>query len=127
YVRGYSRRAMGIKPERGTWVHELLAAYYFALKHNHKNPMQVAEIAHQDYKEGHWDRLFEEEQEALGDLPTEAWNIFERYVRRYEEADKRFKKIVMVEKYFHVPVSWLPVPLGIKCDLVVIDDLNWMW
>lgn len=130
YVRGYSKRVVGVKPERGTWVHELLAAYYQALQkgQSQSQALQAAAERHTQYKEEFWDRLFEEEQEELGeDLPEQVLSIFNRYIDRYTEADKRWKKILLVERYLKIPVSWLPVPLGIKCDLVTLDEHGFVW
>lgn len=128
YVRGLSRRVKGIKPERGTWVHTLLEAYYKAIKAGSRKPVEAAHERHVKYQEEFWDELFEEEQEEFGlDLPEVCWGIFERYVERYREVDKRWRKILMVENYLKIPVPWLPVKLGVKCDLVVLDDSGWVW
>lgn len=128
YVLGYARRVTGVKPERGTWVHELLASYYQTMQKASKDPIAAAWDRHKAYKKEFWDRLFEEEQEELGkDLPDQAWGIFERYTDRYKDADKRWRKVLMVERYLKIPVPWLPAPLGIKCDLVTLDEHGFVW
>lgn len=126
YVKRYERRVTGVKPERGTWVHELLAAHYQAIQDG-KDPTKAVEEAHSQRLEERWDNLFDEEKEALGDIPGQAWAIYERYAERYREADKRWIRILLVEKYLKIPMPQLPVPLGIKCDLVVLDDLGFVW
>src|SRR5690554_2595809 len=85
YVKGYSRRVTGVKPERGTWVHELLAAHYQAIQ-NDTDPQRAAETVHSARLEDRWDNLFDEEKEELGDIPGEAWAIYQRYVERYRDA-----------------------------------------
>lgn len=125
---------MAARVELGTWVHELLAAYYLAVKAKMQgkrytlSPMGEVANTHRHLLREKWDPLFDEEKEQLGiDLPDKAWAIFERYVKRYAEQDKRWRKIISVEQDPKVKVPWLPVPLTIKCDLIVLDDLGFVW
>lgn len=128
YVRGYQVKVGDTKPERGTWIHELLAAYYLALKSKHPDPIKVARFRHAKYKADFWDQLWDEEKEQLGeDMPDTAWGIFERYVKHYANVDQAWRKIIFVEKAIKVPIPGLPVPFNFKCDLVVLDEMGFVW
>lgn len=129
YVRGYHRRVKGVKLERGTWIHELLAAYYRALQEGHSTPTAYAAQAHQKMLTEKWNKLFDEEKDQLGaDFPDTCWSIFERYVQHWKSVDEHnIRKILFVEKDLKVRVPWLPVPFHFKCDLVYLDRIGNVW
>src|SRR5690606_24436051 len=62
YIRKIAKRVKALKPERGTWIHELLAAYYRALQKG-EDGIAAARRRHEEYRAEFWDELFEEEQE----------------------------------------------------------------
>ena len=74
--RVVTRRDQPLK--RGTWLHELLE-YHYAGKDWH--------VAH-DRNVAKYEMLFDEEKEALGDLPTECASIMRSYLWHYG-ADKK--------------------------------------
>lgn len=133
YVRGYHPRFSGEKPERGTWGHELLASYYMGLKVAQESgidvdPIHEARKHHEHLLKEKWNKLFDEEKEQLGaDFPDTCWAIFERYVNHWRSYDEtNFHRIIMVERDLKIPVDFLPVPLHIKCDLVVLDRFGFL-
>jgi len=125
YVLGYVPRIKGAKIERGTWIHELLAAFYGAIKDG-RDGLVAAGYKHQQLLEEWWNPLFDEEKELLGkDLPDQAWKIFERYTLYWEDHDRRImRKILWVEQEITIKLDWLPVPFTFKCDLVFLNQWN---
>lgn len=125
WIRGYRPRIKGVKLERGTWVHELLAAYYTAWRDG-RDPVAEANEAQKRMLQEKWHPLFDEEKEALGeDMPEEAWSIFGRYVRHWGAWDKEnIAKILFVEKSLRIKLPWLPAPFEFKCDLVYLSKLG---
>lgn len=129
YVRGYSRRVKGVKLERGTWIHELLAVYYTAIQQEEKDPLSLTATHHETLLKRKWDPLFDEEKDDLGaDFPETCWAIFKRYVDHWQNVDAaNIYRILLVEKDVKVRVPWLPVPFHFKCDLVYVDRLGNVW
>src|SRR5690606_17440879 len=125
YVRGYVPRVKGTKIERGTWIHELLAAFYGAIKDG-RDGLVAAGSKHQQLLEEWWNPLFDEEKELLGkDLPDQAWKIFERYTLYWEDHDRKImRKILWVEQEITIKLDWLPAPFTFKCDLVFLNQWN---
>ena len=70
---GLAPRALSKPLKRGTWMHELLEAYYLG----------------EDWKAVHrtnterFANLFDEEKDQLGDLPTEIMRLFKSYLWHY--------------------------------------------
>lgn len=134
YIHGYRPRTMGAKVEIGSWVHNLLEAYYRAVRAGKQRPLVAVEKAHKQLLKEKWNVLFEEEQEILnkdvpGDLslPETARQITLRYIQRYQAEDRaQWRKILLVEQEITVKADWLARPFVFLCDLVVLDKQGWV-
>lgn len=118
YVEGWTPKVRGVALERGSWVHDLLQHYYDGedWKARHK------ELTRRFYS------LFEEQQEDLGDLPTECLQLMKRYLRHYKGDLDRF---IVVDSELDEIIE-LPdgTELQIIIDLVVEDRITrklWFW
>jgi len=137
YRYDYPRLEMGIKDgelvatkpgvglRRGSWMHELQEAHW----------LQVAGIKKGGWEKRHkkltaeFNKLFDEEKERLGDLPTECANMFSGYLRYYKDEDERFKIATLpdgkpaIEFIITVPLKkfGLKGSLKGKIDLMVED------
>lgn len=137
YVHRIYPRVKGVKLERGTWVHELLAEFYRsyrAMQESHgylrvEELVDAAQDCHAQMLQTKWNPLWDEEKEAFGsDFPDTCWAIFERYVEHWKTTDTHnIRKILFVERSIKVKVPWLPVPFDFKCDLVYVDRLGIVW
>lgn len=77
YVDRLKPKVIGRPLRRGTWVHELLEAYYKGEDWMAKHDELTAQFAN----------LFEEEREAMGDLPEECLRIMKGYLWHYKVDD----------------------------------------
>lgn len=78
--------------KRGTWIHSLLETHYKGGDWHHTHTALSAQF----------DKLFEEEQEHLGDLPNEINNLMKSYFWHYrDDADW---KVVETEFTFETPL-----------------------
>lgn len=117
YVRRLKRKQKAIQLERGSWIHDLLMTHYDGHDWREKH----AEKSKEFYK------LFEEEREHLGDLPTEVERIMRSYFAYYRDEDKRLR--VIDSELDEV----LPLPNGDEfnfiIDLIVEepDGGIWLW
>lgn len=129
YVRGYKPLVKGVKLERGTWIHELLAEFYRdAMKHG--GPREAGLVAvrekHDQLVEEKWKPLFDEEKESFGfDFPDECLWITQRYVEKWLKQDRQqIAKVLFVERLIPVKIPELPIPLQFKCDLIYLNKLG---
>lgn len=83
YVMNLRPKQRQLTLERGSWVHELL------MVHGDGEDWQARhkELTKEFYK------LFEEEREDLGDLPTECYWLMKRYLKHWEAEEKRYRII----------------------------------
>lgn len=106
---------VGSRPlERGKWFHSLLEAYYKG---------EPWDIAHRQLS-SKWRKLFDEEKEALGDLPTEMSSLMYSYLWHYR--DDEDWEVVAVELTVDAP---LPNGHLFRCrvDMVVRDANGELW
>lgn len=127
------KKVPSIPLKRGGWLHELQQAHHEAW----------AGVEGADWEERHaqltaeFDKLFEEEQEVLGDLPGECERLFRAYLRHYRGDYDQYRVAYVgnrpaVEFVVEVPLHrW--VPQGTfkgRVDLLV-EDLEyggiWVW
>jgi hypothetical protein len=107
-------RQASLPLKRGSWLHELLEAKYNIGDWGKKND----ELAEDFYK------LFEEERDAFGDLPTICAHIMRSYDYHWREEDKHLE-VIEVEKEFEVPLPHDHV-MVFKIDAIVQDEWG-MW
>jgi hypothetical protein len=83
YEMKLRKKITGLPLRRGDWLHQLLMVHYDG----------------HDWRERHailkkdFDKLMVEEQEELGDLPTECARIMKSYLKFYRDEDKFYKVI----------------------------------
>jgi hypothetical protein len=116
YVQGLRPKRKGLALERGTWIHELLQYHYDGedWKARHK------ELTDDFYK------LFEEEREHLGDLPSECKSIMQGYLFNYRREDSG---LIVVDTELDEIIT---LPNGLEfnfiIDLIVEEpDGLWLW
>lgn len=113
YVDRLTPKQLGKPLQRGTWVHELLEAYYKG----------------EDWKRVHkentsrYSKLFDEEKEALGNLPLECLTLFEGYLWHYKK-DKDWK-VHEVEFKLEATLPGGALWQG-KSDMLIEDDYG-LW
>jgi PD-(D/E)XK nuclease superfamily protein len=96
--------------KRGSWIHELLEAHYIGDGWEKKNEeLTVA-----------YNRLFDEEKELYGDLPTLCGNIMKSYCYHWREEDSNLQ-VIAAEEVVQVPLPHGHV-MEFKFDLIVEDD-----
>lgn len=115
---------LGLRPkkkkeelEKGSWLHEMLQAYYEG--ENWKKVWK--ELCKGYYK------LFEEEREELGDLPGETLRIMRSYIRRWKREDEQYTVIdAELDEILTLPNG---LEFNFIIDLIVEDDLGgiWLW
>lgn len=104
--------------KRGTWVHELLQTYYEGADWRAVHAANTAKF----------EKLFDEEKEALGDLPTECLRLFRSYLWHYgANKDDPFHgwKVIGAEQTFEA--VWPDSEDGLdiyrcRVDLLVEDE-----
>lgn len=96
--------------KRGTWLHELLEAHYTGFGWQKK---------HEDLT-GSFNRLFDEEKELYGDLPTICGNIMRSYEYHYRKEDATFD-VIAAEELVRVPLPHGHT-LEFKFDAIVEDE-----
>lgn len=103
-------RRMGLPLKRGAWLHELLEAHYNGYGWKKRNKELAKEF----------NKMFEEEREYYGDLPTICANIMKAYCYWWKDEDADWE-IVEVERKFEVEL-----PSGhtflFKIDALIEDD-----
>jgi len=90
-LRKTGARSLPLK--RGVWLHKLLETMYLG-----GDWREVHKELSKDY-----DRLFDEEKDLYGDLPTHCFRIMRAYDHYWKLADKDLR-IIEVEKTFIVPL-----------------------
>jgi RecB family exonuclease len=117
YVERLKPRRVGAPLRRGTWLHALLEAHYKG---------ESWEAVHDAYS-ADYGTLFDEEQDALGDLPTECDRIMRSYLWHWREgpygreSDPKWKTIE-TEMKLEVP---LPDGRLYRCRIdVLAEDEN---
>ena len=83
YIRRLKPKLVSLPLKRGSWLHEMLEAYYKG-----EDPWEVH--AHLSLK---FSELFEEEREDYGDLPGDCRRIFESYLWHYQNDDWDVKDV----------------------------------
>lgn len=111
YVLKLKPKARALPLERGSWIHELL------MVHNDGG----------DWKKRHLElkakflTLWDEEREALGDLPRDCARIMAAYLRTYERDDARRYRVIDSEVD-----ETVTLPNGLRLQViidVVLEDL----
>lgn len=116
YIRQLRKKGKALPLERGSWLHELLEAYYLG-----ENWLKI----HRKKKK-EFDKLFAEEKEMLGDLPSEVMRIMTSYRRMYHKQDDH---LIVVDAEMD---EILKLPNGDEfnfiIDLVIEEDGGlWLW
>lgn len=114
YVEKLRRRQKAIPLEKGSWCHELLQAFY--------DDQDWRKLHKRKTKE--FNRLFEEERDFLGDLPTECARLVQSYLRRYGEEDGH---ICVVDTELN---EYVTLPNGLRVQVVidlVYEDSSGLW
>lgn len=83
YVMGLRPKKRQLTLERGSWIHELLMVMGDGEDWRTRHKALTKEF----YK------LFEEEREDLGDLPTECFSLMKRYERQWAQEDAQYRII----------------------------------
>lgn len=111
YVLKLKPKERKLPLERGSWIHELL------MVHNDG----------EDWKQRHREltrkflALWDEEREALGDLPQDCARIMASYLRTYEKADRRRFRVIDTEVD-----EVVTLPNGLRLQVIidaVLEDL----
>lgn len=114
YVQRLRPRQKAIPLERGSWMHELLQAFYDG----------------KDWRKTHkrltkkFNSLFEEEREMLGDIPGDCARIMRSYLRQYGEEDGHLR-IVDTELN-----EYVTLPNGLRVQVIadlVYEDHMGLW
>lgn len=103
-------KMLALPLKRGSWLHELLEAHYRGEDWRQANEELAIEF----------NRMFEEERERFGDLPTICADIMQAYVYHWREEDAGFK-ILAVEETFEVDLPHGHT-LKFRVDGIVEDD-----
>lgn len=83
YVRKLSKKTTGLPLKRGDWLHQLLMVHYDGYDWHERQAELTAEF----------NKLFDEEKEEYGDLPSETKRIMRTYLKHYEEEDKYYRVV----------------------------------
>jgi len=133
---------------RGSWMHALQEALHYQWAGVPKFKIKFGEGRHslvikaKTWKDVHaalkeqFDGMFEEEQDLLGDLPTECERLFKAYLRYWNEDQEKYSVATIDGKPAIEYIMDLPLP-GVKrahfkgkLDLLV-EDLEygglWIW
>lgn len=117
--------------KRGGWMHELQEAHWLGVAGVGKGWTD----AHERLTAG-FDRLFDEEKEQYGNLPSETERMFKAYLRRWKHEDSIFRVAKLpngkpaVEFVIEVPLDkyGLSAPFKGKIDLLVEDlEYGGLW
>lgn len=76
-------RSMGKALRRGTWFHELMDVFYTMGGYS-DDTMDAVRQRHRELK-SEFDKLMDEEKDALGDLPRELWRLLIAYLWHYRK------------------------------------------
>lgn len=118
--------------KRGSWLHALQEAH-----HQEWAGVEGADwqIVHDQLTE-EYNKLFEEERELMGDLPTECARLFRAYLKRWQADTERYTIAKMgnghpaIEFVIEVPLTkWqIDEPFKGRIDLMVHDsDIGGLW
>ena len=110
FSRLLTPRRVGLPLKRGSWLHELLETHYAGGDWKDKHKELTKEFM----------KLFEEEREYYGDLPTICKNIMLAYLYRWRDEDSEWT-VIETERKFEVE---LPKgnTLVFKVDAIIEDD-----
>lgn len=118
YGLGLRSKTRELPLERGSWLHEMLEAYYVTGDWRPK----WKELKKAFYT------LFEEEREDLGDLPEETKRIMLSYERKWKKEDRRYR--VVDSELDEILTMSNGLEFNFIIDLVV-EDLEvgglWLW
>jgi len=112
-------KAKALPMELGSWLHTLLQVHYDggSWKATHKELIK------------RFNNLWDEEREAMGELPTEASRIMRAYLRRYSQEDET--RYAVIDSEMDEIVT---LPNGLRLEVVVdliVEDLIegglWLW
>lgn len=133
---------------RGSWMHALQQALHHQWAGIDEFEFPFGEGKHKIMLEGstwedvqdqlseQYDKLFDEEKEDLGDLPTEAERLFKSYLRFWSADQDKYSVALhdeepMIEFLLEAPIPGLKgMPFKGRIDLVVEDDEYgglWVW
>lgn len=125
YVLRLKKRVESKPLERGKWMHFLLEAHYLRVAWE-QMPGRLSEAEPPHWKTVHeslcarYYDLFDEEQEKLGDLPTECYNLMISYLWYYGPTEEEWE-ILGVEQELEVILPDGSIYRG-KVDLIVLTD-----
>lgn len=116
YVQRLEPKAGSSLPlKRGSWLHELLEALYTTGDWRKRHKELTKEF----------NRLFDEEKDMYGDLPTICSNIMRSYEYHWREEDKNMEVIAAEQEVF-VPMG--KHELAFRFDLISEDEYGrWLW
>lgn len=116
FERGLVPRYSTQPLKRGTWLHELLEAHYTGYGWEKRHAELTAEF----------NKLFDEEKEIYGDLPTICANIMRSYVYHWREEDATFD-VIAAEQLVQVPLPHGHT-MEFKFDAIMEDEYGrWLW
>lgn len=114
YVEKLRRRTKNIPLEKGTWMHELLQAFYDGKDWRKQHKANKKKFM----------KLFEAERELLGDLPAECERLMLSYLRQYEDEDGHLRIIdTELNEYVTLPNG---LRVQVVIDLVYEDHMG-LW
>lgn len=117
YVQKLRRKSHALPLKRGDWLHQLMMTHY----DGHDWRVRHAELTVEFMK------LFEEEREEYGDLPTECSRIFRSYLAHYRHIDGQYTVIDSeVDEIVELPNG---DTFNFIIDLIVEDQDGgiWLW
>lgn len=83
YVMKLRPKRKAVQLERGSWIHDLLMHHYDDMDWREQHEILKREF----------NKLFEEERDHLGDLPSECLRIMRSYMHEYRDIDGAFRTI----------------------------------
>lgn len=118
YEMGLRLKEKAVQLERGSWLHEMLEAYYITGEWKPTWRRLKKEFY----------TLFEEEREELGDLPEECARIMRAYIKKWKKEDRRYRVIdAELDEIIKLPNG---LEFNFVIDLIV-EDLElgglWLW
>lgn len=105
------KRGSALPLKRGSWLHELLEAYYTTGDWRPRHKELTAEF----------NRLFDEEKEMYGDLPAMCEAIMRSYQHHWREEDETWE-IIAAEQTVFVPMG--KHELAFRFDLIIEDEFG---
>ena len=135
------RPALPLK--RGSWMHKLMEAYWLELAQRPATytivrGKKTTEVEVEGWEGMHevltqeFDRLFDEEKEAYGDLPGDCERLFRGYLRRWKDDADKFRLASLhsgepaVEFTIEVPLTEWGIEAPFKGTIdILVEDLEY--